>query len=80
MALKRVYTRSRNYLVTIEALSSITAKKDEGDIDYFLIATEQKFSDAIKEIAKQEFHIATDLSPMMKGKLIDLNHTTMNNK
>ena len=70
MALKRVYTRSTNYLVTIEALPNTDDKKAEADIDHYLIATDKEFSDAIKEIARRKFSVAEDVSPMLKGDLV----------
>ena len=73
MALKRVYSRSTNYLITIEPLSAQDDKEEEGDIDYFLIATEKAFSDEIKKIAKRQFEEAEDLPPILNPKLVHKN-------
>lgn len=75
-ALKQVYTQATNYLVTIERLAKTEEKKEQAPqtIDHFLVATDEKYTQAIRDIAKRGYTEAVSVSPVSRGTLISINN------
>lgn len=74
VALKKVYPQATNYLITIEPLLKSDEKIREAPqaLDYIIVATDSKFSDAVSEISKMSFEEAKATSPIVSGSKVSL--------
>ncbi len=74
MALKRVYSQAVNYLVTIEKVTDIENKKKLAPqtIDYFVVASNPEYDDALEEITSKVYCQAVKTSPIVNGCLLDI--------
>ena len=74
-ALKRVYVKAVNYLVTIERVPSTVEKKVRAplSIDHYVVANHREYSDAVKSITQREYSEAIDRSPIHGGSLVAIN-------
>lgn len=74
-ALKQVYAQASNYLITIERLPKSEEKKEQAPrtIDHFVVATEEAYTQAIRDITQREYTEAVSIPPISNGTLISIN-------